>query len=346
VYGHRAKEAVDKSRGQVADLLGADPAEIIFTSGATESNNLVLLGLAQHGKATGRQHILASSIEHKAVLEPLKCLSRLGFEVELVPVTSGGYVEPDAVRDRLRADTLLVSVMHANNETGVLQPVLEIGEILTNSGTLFHVDAAQSFGKEVETLKTVRCDFVSISAHKIYGPKGVGALYARRQPSQRRPLAPIIYGGGQEMGFRPGTLPVPLIVGLGKAAELASMEYRARHEIADRIKRQVLEDLVAVDHRINGDLGHTQPHVLNVSFPGIDAEALMVAIRRDAAISNGAACSSAEYSTSHVLKAMGLPMDVISSAVRFSWGPGTAKIDMGRIVRRLRGLGVQLRGRS
>src|SRR5271165_5528830 len=195
VYGQRAKEAVEQARCQVADLIAAKPEEIIFTSGATESNNLALLGLARHGESTGRKHILSTAIEHKAVLEPLDRLRELGFEVELAPVTGGGYVEPDAIRARLRPDTLVVSVMHANNETGVLQPVQEIGEFLADTKTLFHVDAAQTFGKEVETLRRLKSDFVAMSGHKIYGPKGIGALQLRRHATLRKLLAPVMVGG-------------------------------------------------------------------------------------------------------------------------------------------------------
>jgi cysteine desulfurase len=326
LYGQRAKEAVDRARQQVADLLGVRSDEVLFTSGATESNNLVLLGLLRHGEATGRRHVLATSVEHKAVLEPLDQLRQTGFEVQLLPVTAGGYVESAAVRERLRPDTLLVSVMHGNNETGVLQPILEISELIKDSKALFHVDAAQTFGKEVETLRRLPCDFLSISGHKIYGPKGVGALFARRHRAQRRPLRPLMYGGGQEMGWRPGTLPVPLIVGLGAAAEIAASEHGERREAAARIKAKFLADLAQVECRVNGDPGRTQTHVVNVSFPGVDSEALMMAVREVLAISNGAACTSASYSPSHVLKAMGLSDDLITSAVRISWGPGITDI--------------------
>jgi cysteine desulfurase len=326
LYGQRAKEAVEKARKQVADLLGARPEEIIFTSGATESNNAVILGLAAHGIETGRKHVLATAIEHKSVLEPLDKLRERGFDVELLPVTAGGYVEPDAVRERLRPDTLLVSVMHANNETGVLQPVREIGELLAGRNALFHIDAAQTFGKEVEALRDLRCDFLSISGHKIYAPKGIGALYARRRGAQRRPLTPLLYGGGQEMGLRPGTLPVPLVVGLGAAAALAEREYAQRRDVAAQVKDRFLRALYVVEYRVNGDPARTQAHVLNVSFPGVDSEALMLAVREDVAISNGAACTSASYAPSHVLRAMRLSDDAISSAVRISWGPGVTEI--------------------
>jgi cysteine desulfurase len=321
LFGQRAKEAVETARGQVAGLMGAKPEEIIFTSGATESNNFALLGLARHGTETGRKHILATAIEHKAVLEPLGRLCELWFEVELLPVTSGGYVEPDAVKQRLRSDTLVVSVMHANNETGVLQPVLEIGDLLAEAETFFHTDAAQTYGKEVEALRRLRCDFLSISGHKIYGPKGIGALYTHRRSGQRRPLDPLMLGGGQEMGLRPGTLPVPLIVGLGAASELAGQEYAARNTHAEKLRRQLLSALDAVAYGINGDLTRMQSHVLNVRFPGVDSEALMLTLRHRIAISNGSACSSHGYSPSHVLRAMGLSGEQIESSVRISWGP-------------------------
>jgi len=337
LFGQRAKEASETARGQVAKLLDAKPEEIIFTSGATESDNIALLGLMRHGFDTDRKHVLATAIEHKAVLEPLDRLRELGFEVELVPVTSGGYVDPDAVRERLRPNTLVVSVMHANNETGVLQPVLEISELLARTKTLFHVDAAQTYGKEVEALRRLKCDFLSISSHKIYGPKGVGALHARRRSGQRRPLAPLMLGGGQEMGLRPGTLPVPLVVGLGKAAELAGQEFRERREAAKRVKGGFLQALAEVEHRINGDSSRTQSHVINVGFPGVDSEALMLALRSEIAVSNGSACTSASYSPSHVLKAMGLADDLVASSVRISWGPGIAEIPAEPIIDAVRG---------
>jgi cysteine desulfurase len=332
LYGQRAKEAVDRARQQIADQLGARSEEILFTSGATESNNLVLLGLAQHGKATGRRHILTTAIEHKSVLEPLDQLRHDGFDLELLSVTAGGYVEPSAVQKRLRADTLLVSVMHGNNETGVLQPVLEISKLMEGSQALLHVDAAQTFGKEVETLRQLRCDFLSISGHKIYGPKGVGALYARRMRGQRRPMTPLMYGGGQEMGWRPGTLPIPLVVGLGMAAELANKEHRKRRDAAAQTKAELLAGLAGIEYRVNGDPDQTQPHVVNLSFPGVDSEALMMAVREELAISNGAACTSASYSPSHVLKAMGLADGLIASSVRISWGPGIKDIPVEPIV--------------
>jgi cysteine desulfurase len=334
-YGQRAKEAVEKARGQVAKLIGARSDEIVFTSGATESNNIVISGLAQHTVASERRHILATAIEHKAVLEPLDRLRAQGFSVELIPVTSGGFVELDSIRKALRPDTLLVSVMHANNETGVLQPVEQVGEMLADTGVFFHVDAAQTFGKEPLAL---RCDFLSISGHKIYGPKGIGVLYARRRGGQKRPLVPLQLGGGQEMGLRPGTVPVPLVVGLGEAAALAGQEQQARRVAAARVKEQLLQKFEAVEYQLNGDPERCQPHVLNVSFPGVDSEALMMAVREELAFSNGAACTSASYEPSHVLKAMGLSDARIASAIRMSWGPGIERIPADPILRAVKQL--------
>ncbi|MDA1055728.1 MAG: aminotransferase class V-fold PLP-dependent enzyme, partial [Planctomycetota bacterium] len=337
-YGRRAKEAVEQARAQVAAVTHAKPEEIIFTSGATESNNLALLGLRRFGEESNRRHILSTAIEHKAVLEPLEQLSQAGFEVELCPVTSGGYVEPDEIRRRLRPDTLLVSVMHANNETGVLQPVLEIGQLLADTPTLFHVDAAQTFGKEVDQFQSLDCDFLSISSHKIYGPQGIGALLVRRRPGQPRRLNPLLFGGGQERGLRPGTVPVALAVGLGEAARLAGAEWQARRAAALKIREQLLHDLQAVEHRLNGDPTRCQPHVLNVSFPGIDSEAFMMATRHTVSTSNGSACTSASYKPSHVLLAMGLGDESLESAVRLSWGAQTTRIPSESIVAAVRAI--------
>lgn len=327
-YGQRAKEAVENARRQVAELLNAPPEEVFFTSGATESNNIAILGLAEFGARTGRRHIVSTAIEHKAVLEPLDRMRQLGFEVDLAPVTSGGYVEPETIQRLLRPDTLLVSVMHANNETGILQPVHAISELLWGTETLFHTDAAQTFGKEVIELKSLKADLVSISGHKIYGPQGIGALLVRRRGAQKRPVQPLIFGGGQERGVRPGTVPVALTVGLGEAARLASLEWSTRRAAALKIREQLLHDLQGVAYQINGDPSRCQPHVLNVSFLGIDSEALMLKMRNCVAISNGSACTSATYKKSHVLMAMRLNDQTIEGACRFSWGVGPSNADL------------------
>jgi cysteine desulfurase len=246
------------------------------------------------------------------------------------PRTIGAHprlaLDPADIKSRLRVDTLLVSDMHANNETGVLQPVGEIADLLAGTATYFHVDAAQTFGKEVETLRSLPYDFLSVSGHKIYGPKGIGALIARRRGGQKRPITALVGGGGQEMGLRPGTVPVPLVVGLGAAARLASAEHGERKEKAGRVKEEFLRGLAGVEYILNGDRRRTQTHVANICFAGVDSEALMLSLRDVVAISNGSACTSASYSPSHVLKAMGLSDEGVASSVRISWGPGITRI--------------------
>lgn len=330
-FGQSAKNAIDRAREQIAVVVGGAPEDIVFTSGATESNNLALLGLERYGKRSGRTHIISTSIEHKAVLEPLDRLSEEGFEIELVPVTSGGYVDPDEITKRLRPETLLVSVMHANNETGVLQPIEEIAQSLATTPVLFHTDAAQTFGK-VRSLKDIPFDFASISGHKIYGPQGIGALCVRRKKIDRREIRSLTSGGGQERGLRPGTVPVALTVGLGMAAELALRECDARNEAAAAVKVEFLREFGGIEFNVNGDQDRTLPHVLNVCFPDIDSEALMMALRDIAAISNGSACTSNHYSPSHVLAAMGFDEERISSSVRLSWGFGMLQSSVERLV--------------
>lgn len=275
---------------------------------------------------------MSTAIEHKAVLEPLEELGKRGFEVTLVPPSREGWVEPSAIHAALRPDTLLVSVMHANNETGVVQPIGEIAEQLGDHRAYFHVDAAQGFGKELDALKHTRVDLISVSGHKIYAPKGVGALIARRRGYERLPLQPLMLGGGQERGLRPGTLPVHLIAGLGLAAEIAVRDARVRTEANKRFREGVLSALLPLGAVIHGDPARTLPHVLNLSFPGLDSEALMVAWKGLVAISNGSACTSHSYAPSHVLSAMGLGEEVIQGAVRLSWSHLTPKVGWARAV--------------
>lgn len=337
VFGQRAGSLVDKARKQLAGLLAVDKTEVVFTSGATESNNLATLGLARWGWDQNRRHIISTTVEHKAVLEPLGHLQGQGFEVELVPVQTNGRVDPDQLLSRVRPDTLLVTMMHANNETGVIQPLEAVGRALVGTATYFHVDAAQTCGKLVQELRLLPYDLLSVSSHKMYGPQGVGALIVRRRGYERPPLRPIMYGGGQEGGLRPGTLPVALVVGLGKAAEIAGTEHAAWREHNLSLRAGILEQLHGVSHLINGDTQHCLPHCLNVSFPGVDSEALMLAVQDEIAISNGSACTSAEYKPSHVLVAMGLEREHIESAVRISWGPSTPRsLDLRPLVRFVR----------
>jgi cysteine desulfurase len=327
-FGHRARRAVERARDQVAAVVEARRGEVIFTSGATESNNLALLGLAEHGGATGRRHVVSTAIEHHAVLGPLAELQRRGFAVTLVAPRSDGAVEPEAVRAALRADTLLVSIMHANNETGALQPVAEIAEALADTPAFFHVDAAQGFGKDLETLRHPRIDLISASAHKIHGPKGVGALILRRRGEKRPPLAPLLHGGGQELGLRPGTLPVALVAGLGEAAELALAEAAQRAAVCRELRQRILEGLAPVRPEINGHPQRTLPHILNLSFPGWDSQEVIDAWQDLAAISDGAACTTQARTCSHVLSAMALSSSRRDGAVRLSWSHLTPAPDL------------------
>jgi cysteine desulfurase len=331
-YGNRAKVAVQNARDQVAKAIGADREEVVFTSGATESNNLAILGLAAVGERSGRRHIISTQLEHKAVLEPLESLRQRGFEVTLIQSEPGGYVDPDRIRKALRADTLLVSVMQVNNETGVAQPISEIAAGLIDHPAYLHVDAAQGFGKSNEPLRSRRIDLISLTAHKIYGPKGVGALIARRRMFERPPLTPLMFGGGQERGLRPGTLPVPLIVGLGLAAELGAKDAATRRKACEAYRTCVLKGLAPLEPDINGDQERVLPNTVSLSVPGLDSEAFMLATKGLIAVSNGSACTSQSYQPSHVLEAMGLEADRVKSTVRLSWCHLTPPVNWAEVV--------------
>lgn len=335
-FGARAKQLVQHARGQVAAVVGTERENVVFTSGATESNNLAILGLAAAGERTGRKHIVSTTIEHHAVLEPLQELERRGFEVTLVSPNPGGWVTSDAVREALRPDTLLVSVMHANNETGVIQPITEIADTLATHQAYFHVDAAQTFGKLIQPLRETRIDLISISGHKIYGPKGVGALVARRRGFNRVPLNPVSFGGGQERGLRPGTLPVPLVVALGVAAEIAQKDHTMRTRHCIEFRKHLESALRPLVRNIHGDPARAMPHVINLSLSGLDSEAVMVALKNEIAISNGSACTSASYKPSHVLTAMGLQDDEIRGALRLSWCHMSPEVNWAVIVEKIR----------
>ncbi|MEU2540236.1 cysteine desulfurase DndA [Streptomyces iakyrus] len=319
-YGTRAKAAVQEARTFLAETVGAKPEEVIFTSGATESNNIALLGMAPYGEKHQRRHIITSAIEHKAVIEPLMHLQSNGFEVDFLEPGPSGRVRTEAVLEKLRPDTLLVSLMHVNNETGVIQPVAELAEKLRETSTYFHVDAAQGYSKLPEDLKAP-IDLISISGHKIGAPKGVGALVTRRRGWDKAPLEPIMFGGGQERKLRPGTLPVPLIMGLYEAAKIFQ-EGRERWERdALAMRERMLTALGKTVFHINGDTDHSVPHILNVTFEGLNAEALIVRLKEQIAVATGSACTSASYTPSHVLMAMGLPKEVATNGLRFSWFP-------------------------
>ena len=337
IYGTAANAAVETARLQIATTLDAQKDEILFTSGATESNNLAILGLADAGYALKKRHIISTQIEHKAVLEPLSRLEQQGFQVSYVKPSSDGSVTTDSVLRGIRGDTLLISVMHVNNETGALQPIEQIATGLEGSEVYFHVDAAQGFGKALPALRHHRIDLMSISGHKVYAPKGIGALLTRRRNFKRPPLSPLLLGGGQEKGLRPGTLPVPLIAGLGLASEKAVQNNTAWWEQCGRVKKDAVEALQKIGARFHAQ-DNALPNVLNCSVPGVHSEAAIIALKGIAAISNGSACTSSSYSLSHVLKAMGLPDEDIAGALRFSWSPMTEEINWAEITQALQQL--------
>ncbi len=325
VYGWQAEQAVENARRQLADLLGADPREIVWTSGATEADNLALKGVACQYREQGG-HIVTSCIEHKAVLDSCAQLEREGFEVTYLRPTSDGLVSAEAVADALRADTVLVSIMHANNEIGTLNPVAAIGEVTRESGVLLHVDAAQSAGKIPLDLAALKVDLLSVSAHKMYGPKGIGALFVRRQPRVR--LEAQMHGGGHERGMRAGTLATHQIVGMGEAAEIAAREMPAESGrlkgLRERFWRGV-QDLPGL--QVNGHPTLRLPGALNLSVAGVDGESLMLSLN-GLALSSGSACTSASLEPSYVLRALGLDDELAHSSLRFSFGRFTREGDV------------------
>lgn len=343
-YGRRAKAAVQAARDQIAAVVAARRHEVFFTSGATESNNLAILGLAAHGEGHGKRHVVSTAIEHSSVMEPLGELRRRGFEVAYVAPDRGGRVDPAAIVDAVRPDTLLVSMMHVNNETGVVQAIAGMADLLADRPVFFHVDAAQGFGREIETLRHPRIDLLSVSAHKIHGPKGVGALIARRREGRLPPLRPLVFGGGQELGLRPGTLPAALIAGLGKAAELALNEAAERAAACRELRQRILGAIECLRPTIHGHPRHTLPHVLNVSFPGIFSEDAIESLEGIAAVSNGSACTSACATRSHVLTAMGVADEEADGAIRLSWCHATRLDHLDEMVAALASLQDEGRG--
>lgn len=332
-YGAAAQQALRTARERLAATMACDPDEVVFTSGATESDNLAILGLASFGRATGRLRVVSTAIEHKAVLEPLQRLQAEGFHVVLVRPDRQGHVAAADVLAAVTPDTLLVSVMHANNETGAVQPITEIADGLQGHETYFHVDAAQTYGRETSRLRHRRIDLVSISGHKVFAPKGVGALVARRRAGHRPPLQPLMLGGGQERGLRPGTQPVPLIAGLGLAAELAEKERDARVSACRRERERALAAFARLGAQAHGDPARgVLPNILSITVPGLDSEAAMVALKDEIAISNGSACTSSSYAPSHVLEAMGLSREEIEGTIRLSWSHETDGVPWDRVV--------------
>lgn len=323
-YGEQARKVVAEGRKHVADLLGVNSDEVFFTSGATESNNMALLGLSEYAEQTGKKHIITTAIEHKAVLNAAKHMERKGFIVEYIKPKQSGRIDIDDIMGRLREDTLLVSVMHANNETGVIQPIKEIGELLEDTPTIFHTDVTQTCGKLVEEIRGLNYDMMSIAAHKMYGPQGIGALILRKKKYKLPPIKPILFGGSQEHGIRPGTTPVALVAGFGEACRLAAKEYKRNMHEYENIKSTMLQCLSnsGLKYSINGIQQYCMPTTLNVCLEGVNSEALMIATKQYCGISNGSACNSKSYDPSYVLTAMGMPATKIESSIRISWGQG------------------------
>lgn len=322
-YGWETESAIELAREEVAGLIQANPKEIVFTSGATEANNIAIKGVAEfYGEK--KKHIITAQTEHKCVLESCRYLEQKGFEITYLPVQQNGLIDLEELKAALREDTLLVSVMMVNNEIGVIQPITEIGKLCRDNGTFFHTDAAQSFGKMPIDVNAMNIDLMSISGHKIYGPKGIGALYVRRRPRVR--IKSILSGGGQERGFRSGTLPTPLVVGLGEAARIAAEEMQKDHDhikaLSDYFAREVLDNIPEV--YLNGDRKERIPGNLNISFAYIEGESMIMALK-ELAVSSGSACTSASLEPSYVLRAIGVGEDLAHTSIRFGLGRFTTR---------------------
>jgi cysteine desulfurase len=320
VYGWNAFDAVRKARRQVAEVAGCGVDDVVFTSGATESNNLAILGIAKHAIESRRRHVVTTRIEHKSVLEPIKRLEPLGFEVTWVSPDGHGRISANDVLGAVRPDTALVSVMQVNNETGVIQPIDAIAGRLDDERIYFHVDAAQGFGKCIEPLCNTRIDLISVSGHKLFAPKGVGALIVRTRNGRRAPISPLMFGGGQELGLRPGTLPVALIAGFGEACSIALRDQQARWMRVRSIRRSLMDGLGALNPIVVGTGAYILPNVANCIFPSsLDAGVLRSIFSECVASSSGSACNSGSGEASHVLTSMGLPEADAKRAIRFSW---------------------------
>ena len=324
-YGWGAEKAVEDAREQVAALVNADPKEIVWTSGATESNNLAIKGAAQFYKGKGK-HIITLKTEHKAVLDTVRELERQGFEATYLDVQENGLVDLDAFRAAIRPDTIVVSVMFVNNEIGVVQPIAEIGEICREKGIVFHVDAAQATGKVEIDLQQLKVDLMSFSAHKTYGPKGIGALYVRRKPRVR--IEAQMHGGGHERGLRSGTLATHQIVGMGEAFRIAREEMKVENERIRALRDRLMKGLQDIDATfVNGDVEQRVPHNLNISFAYVEGESLIMAIK-DVAVSSGSACTSASLEPSYVLRALGREDELAHSSIRFTIGRFTTEAEV------------------
>ncbi|XP_042318573.1 cysteine desulfurase, mitochondrial [Sceloporus undulatus] len=331
-YGWESESAMEKARKQVASLIGADPREIIFTSGATESNNIAIKGVARFYKSR-KKHIITAQTEHKCVLDSCRALEAEGFRVTYLPVKKNGIIDLKDLQNAIQPDTGLVSVMTVNNEIGVIQPISDIGQICSSHKVFLHTDAAQAVGKIPLDVNEMKIDLMSISGHKIYGPKGVGAIYVRRRPRVR--VEPIQSGGGQERGLRSGTVPTPLAVGLGAACELAQQEMEYDHKrvslLADRLVTKIMAEIP--DVVMNGDPELRYPGCINLSFAYVEGESLLMALK-DVALSSGSACTSASLEPSYVLRAIGADEDLAHSSIRFGIGRFTTEEEVDYTVKK------------
>lgn len=340
-YGWLAEEAVENARQQVADLVKADPREIVWTSGATESDNLAIKGVAKFYHNKGK-HIISSKIEHKAVLDPLRELEAEGYEITLLdPEPGTGIISPESVKQALRDDTVLVSLMMVNNELGTVTDVASIGEITREAGVIFHVDAAQATGKVNIDLQEMKVDLMSFSAHKTYGPKGVGALYVRRKPRIR--LKALIHGGGHERGMRSGTLPTHQIVGMGEAFEIAGKEMQEEQERLHKLRNKLWNAVNSMEEvYLNGHETQSVGNIANISFNFVEGESLMMSLK-GLAVSSGSACTSATLEPSYVLRALGLNDELAHSSIRFSFGRFTKDEDVDYIISQIKSAVEKLR---
>lgn len=324
-HGESARKIVETARKQVASLLKVDSNEVFFTSGATESNNIAIQGLQDYANKTGKKHIITSAIEHKAVLETIKAMQLKGFDVDIISPDKSGRIDTKQVLSLIREDTLLVSIMHVNNESGIIQPVHELGEVLSKREVFFHIDATQSCGKLIKEIQELKYDMLSFSAHKLQGPQGIGCLILKRTKYKLPPVKNVYYGGQQEHGIRPGTIPVALVAGCGKACEIAGQVGIKNKESCNKIKQEILRILreSGIKYKFNGDQKYCISSTLNLCIPGVVSEALMISTKQFCSISNGSACTSKSYEPSYVLKAMGIKEEEIECSIRISWGPDT-----------------------
>lgn len=341
-FGWQAEEAVEYAREQIADMVGAETKEIVFTSGATEATNLALKGIVEAYASKG-SHIITSNIEHKAVLDTCKHLERLGVEITYLPVDSDGLISSKQVEDAIRENTVLIAIMYANNETGTVLPVREIGSVARKHKVLFFTDATQAIGKISVNVNEDNIDIMAFSSHKIYGPKGVGALFVRRK-NPRVKLIAQIDGGGHERGMRSGTLNVPAIAGFGKAAEIGKLELEENARRTLKLRNQLEDALLALNEvYINGSKEHRLPNVTNLSFKDVEGQALMMSINKEIAVSSGSACTSASLEPSYVLKALGLSDELAHSSIRFSLGRFTTEEEIAYTIQQVSKAVMQLR---